>query len=326
MNTHIKEIRRDDKATYISPMRRGDVIEIQGPAATGKTHLLYSFAMKCVLPRVVPLAGSPAQDVFIGGWEKSAVVMNCDGRWSIVRFHALLLSHLAELLGPHVDSLPPGSNLATIAHECLTRIHLFHPTSYISLACTLIALPSYHATDIPNSEVGIVLIDSMSSFYWSNRAEGERNPRSPTPFQYALQSLQSFRISHGPVIVVTNWALNPLPPPDSEQKHDPNAYLTSTFFRQHLGRPYSAPFDDHPRDNPNARLYPPVNHHITLTYNCIPPLPNGLSLSETIAENESRQAVIDSVEITGYVRSAEAPDRVCKIKFAILNDSIQMMP
>lgn len=301
------------------------MIEIQGPAATGKTHLLYLFAIKCVLPRVILLAGPRAEEVFIGGWEKSAIVMNCDGRWSILRFHTLLLSHLANLLGPHVDALPLGTTLASIAHECLTRVHLFHPTSYISLACTLVSLPSYHATDIPNSEIGLLLIDSMSSFYWSNRAEGERNPRNPTPFQYALQSLQSFRISHGPVIVVSNWALNPLPAADGDQKHDPNAYVTSTFFRQHLGRPYPAPFDDPPRANPNARLFPPVNHHITLTHNSIPPLPNGLTLSEVLTENKSREEAISAAEITGYVRSTEAPDRVCKIKFSILDDSIHMM-
>ncbi|KAI0348432.1 hypothetical protein BDW22DRAFT_1424605 [Trametopsis cervina] len=226
---------RSDTPGRRSALQFGDVIEIQGSPASGKTHLLYRILMNCLLP---PHSGRTR----IGGWGKSAVVFDTDGTFQVTRLKALLYAHLNS-----GDTVGEGSGLAgldaldptvdELISSCLSRLYLFRPTSTVQLAATILNLPNFHATDVrlEDQEIGLLAVDSMSSFYWQDRFMAEQLRSGPSsytgknPLQNVITALEQFRLSHHPVVFLTNWGLQPLSKPTS----DPGKHI-SPFFRQHL--------------------------------------------------------------------------------------------
>ena len=306
-----------------SSLNSGDVLEIQGPAASGKTELLYHLAANCILPSNVLVASlgiSAERTVHLGGWQKSVVVFDCDGRWDILRLHNILITRLN--LACSKAPLPPipEMTVSSIAMKSLSRLHLFRPTSSIQLAATLLHLPKYHAEHMPNEEIRMLFVDSISSFYWADRWQAEaslagpkRSPRSNL-LGDVLRCLQGFRLSHGPVTILTNWGLNPLPSSESSASPTP-------FFRQHLAFPFPAPFDEPPRRMASQELQQlPLTCNITLPYAFVSPLqldeghPDALAshegrrLEQALRDN-MRKEVVERGEIGAYVRIHQAGEQ-----------------
>lgn len=102
------------------------------------------------------------------------------------------------------------------ATSCLTRFHVFSPTSTAQLAITILNLGQYQAAQIPDLDIGLIAIDSISAFYWPDRFTVEQL-RSTTlesndamnPIRSVFTALRSLQQSHCPVIVLTNWAVTP---------------------------------------------------------------------------------------------------------------------
>jgi DNA-repair protein XRCC2 len=298
-----------------SSLARGDVIEIQGPAASGKTQLLYHMAAWCLLPKKVLVVSSDGHAecmVHLGGWYRSAIVFDCDGRWDTRRLHTILVTRLDELFSKaRLPPLPhkPNSTVSSIALESLSRLHLFRPTSSFQLAATLLNLPKYHAEQMPNEQISLLLVDSISSFYWTDRWEAEhldskKSHRSNT-LGYVLRCLQAFRLSHGPVVVLTNWGLNPL--------SSTSSVSTTPFFKQHLAAPFPAPFETPPRLSSGHPNRLPLNYHITLPFAFVCQLEpdfigsdrgpghEGGWLEQALCD-ERRKEAVGRGEIGGYVR------------------------
>lgn len=235
----------------LSSLNRGDVIEIQGPTCSGKTSLVYHLLMTCIIPTSQ------------GGWGKSACVFDTDGAFDIIRLSHLILSRLVELSLP----LETAKELAEFG---LQNLHIFRPTSSIQLAATLVNLPAYQTSNLPDSEVAMVVVDSVSAFYWPDRftVEQARGPDDSSksndtihnPLHHVLAALQAYRVSHNPVMILTNWGLNPIAKPDSP--------ISTPFYRQHLF-PFPSPFTA-PRPDTSASDYAPhtlsLTHHITLPF------------------------------------------------------------
>lgn len=299
-----------------SSLNRGDVIEVQGPAASGKTQLLYHLAACCILPKEVKVMsadGHAESTVHLGGWYRSVVVFDCEGRWDTRRLHTILVTRLNLLCSK--TQLPPlphksDSTVSLIALESLSRLHVFRPTSSFQLAATLQNLPKYHAEKMQNEEMRLLLVDSISSFYWVDRWQAERSDSKksfrPNPLKHVLRCLQDVRRSHGPVIVLTNWGLNPLSSATSSVSSTP-------FFKQHLITPFPAPFDTPPRPSSGHLDQLTLNYHITLPFPFVSQLhPDLIGLDGDLGHesgmlaralrDERRQEVVRRGEIGGFVR------------------------
>ncbi|EIN14184.1 hypothetical protein PUNSTDRAFT_38523, partial [Punctularia strigosozonata HHB-11173 SS5] len=229
------------QASLHSSLNRGDVLEIQGPASSGKTHFIYHLTSICLLPD--HLDGHR-----LGGWNKAAVVFDCDDAFDVIRFKQLLDSQISHLIarssagasesGPVRADEQQREKLVT---DCLQHLHVFRPTSTLQLAATILNLPSYHLENDPDVEIGLLAVDSISAFYWPDRFTVEqlclgenislKDLGSLNPLHHVLKALQRFRLSHGVITVLTNWGLHPLATPSGP----------SPFYRQHL-RPFPAPF------------------------------------------------------------------------------------
>lgn len=304
-----------------SPLNRGDVIEVQGPPASGKTQLTYHLVMNCVLPRELLLTAVDGRDsdsvmhqrIEIGGWERGAVVLDCDGRWNVARLKQMLFSRFLD-----AHQKLKGSQLVSSVEElvegCLKRVHIFKPKSTTSMACTILHLPTYHALCMPTLEIALLVIDSVSAFYWQDRllVEQQRNVAEKKDASYPmnrfLTALQDFRLTYGTAILMTNWGLSPLSKqatvwmtqqlPNSTATLEAQQDAPSPFYRQHL-HPFPAPFEFPARVQVNAHLYPPITHHITLS---LPMLPHIPPETQNLAEAEEKQKRCCSGEVLGMIR------------------------
>ncbi|EJD03889.1 uncharacterized protein FOMMEDRAFT_167197 [Fomitiporia mediterranea MF3/22] len=295
-------------ASPSSSLNRGDVIEIQGPAASGKTRLTYHFVIQCILPRQYHLPpGNVHTELDVGGWEKVAIIMDTDGRWNVQRLISLLIQRVEKsLLDDQIETRPIVSEIVS---KSMQRLHIFRPKTSASLAATLFRLPSYHAEHLPTQEIALLVIDSISTFYWIDRYSVEQRHGAsdrkdiPNPLSRVLIALQEFRLSHSPVILLTNWGLSPASKSSVHGRLDEPSAVPSPFYRQHL-HPFPAPFENPPRILPNAHLLPPITHHITL----IQP-----SINNVASEATNLQEALDLAarwvgtkdEIMGLLRTVE---------------------
>ncbi|KAI0931927.1 hypothetical protein AcW1_000800 [Taiwanofungus camphoratus] len=343
-------------------LKYGDVIEIQGPAACGKSHLLYHLLMTCIIP-------SNYRSINLGGWDKAAVLFDTDGTFNIGRFQKLLVSRLSRSmsLATHSDKPSVTSQFASLpvedlASHCLTRLHIFRPTSSFQLAATLLHLPTYHSTtaSLQSVEIGILAIDSLSAFYWKDRfaleqirsTESSSGPSvlamgsSSGPLHHVLTALQKFRVSHGPVMVMTNWGLNPL------RKPLPTGEPASPFYKQHL-YPFPSPFEGLRSSTARSASHPgafnsqsleygpdassdghrtlidedgfeafrvdralPLTHHITLYPLPIHPFASIRTLAEAQNAEPLRSVVVKEGQVLGLVRTPGTA-RVGEFSFCI---------
>ncbi|KAG1755170.1 uncharacterized protein EDB91DRAFT_277533 [Suillus paluster] len=286
----------------LSSLSRGDVIEVQGPASSGKTHLLYHFVLLCIAP-------SKQVSMNFGGNGMVAVVYDTDATFDVARLHQLLLNRLSLTLHHNMEIA------RRLAEESLQRLHVFRPTSLLQLATSLLYLPFYHRACIPEHEIGLLAVDSVSAFYWADRfiaeqmrnmpqiAQEEPDPALLNPLQLVLTALGRLRLSHAPFIVLTNWGLNL-----ASQSSGP-----VTFYKQHLhsfpvySENYdpSAPPTSMTGDLPPTPMPLSLTHHITLSPVSIPPFAPEISLRDAVQQEvQYRGSTVQKGEITGLVRTA----------------------
>ncbi|KAG8956108.1 hypothetical protein FRC03_010952 [Tulasnella sp. 419] len=231
-----------------STLHRGDVIEIQGPAASGKTQLLYFLAVTCIVPHSINVElnvreissqaerGKDKREVNLGGRGKSVIILDCDGRWRMKRLYTLLHSYLTSYFENAFDPPSPaqggsGANalaydftpsIESVAQKCLSLIHIFKPKTSLEVATTLLGIPSYHRDHMPNQEILMLFIDSMSAFHHDDKRRieqagyADRNSNGSTKrvdspqlkmMKHTLDAIQNLRTSLGVVTFLTNWAL-----------------------------------------------------------------------------------------------------------------------
>ncbi|XP_024859239.1 DNA repair protein XRCC2 isoform X2 [Kryptolebias marmoratus] len=138
----------------------GEVVEVYGPEGTGKTELLYHLLSRCVLPEAA------------GGLEVDVVFVDTDYSLDMLRLVSILDTRLNKgrttLKGLSTSPSSAGSDEAAL-HLCLSRLLVVHCSSSSQLLLTLHFLET---TLSSRSSLALLLIDSMSAFYWSDRGEG----------------------------------------------------------------------------------------------------------------------------------------------------------
>ena len=303
---------------------RGDVVEIQGPAACGKSHMLYHIVITCILP-------AKHLSIDLGGWGKAAVLFDTDGSFNMSRFHRLLVSRISMLLrtrhsrDSRSESEPSDSEIEDLALPCLANLCIFRPTSSHQLAATILSLQQLHQVDthLRTLDIGLLAVDSMSAFYWKDRFQVEQirntwtggnkpSSASLTPLRHVLMALEKIRLSHAPVIVLTNWGLNPL------RKPLPTGEPASPFFRQHL-HPFPSPFDSvadslpsHAANMPSTIAPPPSATYATRNASS---RPHGTQTASSISQMQSRTPL----HLTCHITLARHPPNAPSSSFDPLN-------
>jgi hypothetical protein len=143
---------------------RPSVIQLSSAhSAAGKTSLCYLITTLAVLPQA------------FNGKGCAAVWFDTDGRFSSERLEAVLIGHLST----HFPRLNSGERNA-ICHDAFQHLHVLRPQSSFQLSCTLASLPGYllgtNGTTTHFSalrSLGLIVLDSATSFYWQDRFEAE---------------------------------------------------------------------------------------------------------------------------------------------------------
>jgi len=320
-------------SSLASPLNRGDVIEVQGPPASGKTQLSYQLVMNCILPRELLLKVDDGsymamdQRLEIGGWERGAIILDTDGRWNVVRLRCMLSARFLAIRQKYGSSqLSPS--VEQWVDDCMKRVHMFKPKSTVSMAYSILQLPKYHSQRMSNLEIALLVIDTVSAFYWQDRldVEQQRNTEKKEiayPMDHFLIALQNFRLTYGTVILMTNWGLSPnsnqtamlatqqLPRPTATSATQPDPPLP--FYRQHL-YPFPSPFEFPSRVLLNAHLYPPITHHMTLSASPIPIIsPETRNLAEVEEALRRRSSAMAVLAIIRFVSSGMSGNFTMKV-------------
>jgi len=321
----------DQQASLESTLQRGDVLEIQGGPSTGKTEvrspasncadrqLCIFLAITTLLPATWQVelkstsSSRPAQtvEIALSGRNRSVVYFDSDGALQVGRIAVLIRSYLLRRIRAHTDKVPSLYNavptrptaIDEMVNRSLGRLHLFRPSSTVSLAATLTTLPAYLQThDRSDVELGMVIVDSLSAFHWQDAFALESDPASAHALRYVVQALGTLRRILSPVFVVTNWALA--------------RFGSTPFYRQHLHAPWPTPFVPPSSGAGGTRVDPseapfeptdplpavvPVTLHLTLLPGLTAPFPPGASLESVRGERgvereqQRREAVTTAI-------------------------------
>ncbi|KAF7649288.1 hypothetical protein LDENG_00143860 [Lucifuga dentata] len=122
---------------------------------TGKTELLYHLLCRCVLPAAV------------GGLEVDVVFMDTDYSLDMLRLVSILDSRLSAAVS--TSSSSSGGSAEAELRSCLSRLLVVHCSSSSQLLLTLHFLETSFSS---RPSLSLLLIDSISAFYWLDRSEG----------------------------------------------------------------------------------------------------------------------------------------------------------
>lgn len=173
-------------------LHAGEVLEVFGEPGTGKTAVLMGCALQCIMPE--RFDGVP-----VGGHGEHAALLDADGNfdplWLGAALHARFVS-AAAARGASISTSPSVDAAARrFASECMDRLHVVRCADRNQLLCSLYALPQLvgnaataHAggggagTGHRTRKMRMLIIDSMSSFQWVERASARHSQPAGSHF------------------------------------------------------------------------------------------------------------------------------------------------
>ncbi|KAJ3033362.1 DNA repair protein xrcc2 [Rhizophlyctis rosea] len=209
------------KQSPLPSIKGGEVIEMCGPTGGGKTELVLSIVMMVILPETWHWSGAndPAHTLAIslGGQGCAATVVDCDLRFPVLRLQSFMHSHVSTAISVtlrHNQSATPPSDadITTFITTCFTRLLIFRPRTSLSLYATLSTLPDKILKDPPGSaqHVTFLAIDSISPFFWIDRAEDAAEQNAAMSIQRHLARVVKMLKEEWLVaVVVCKWEMFP---------------------------------------------------------------------------------------------------------------------
>ncbi|CAK6434199.1 unnamed protein product [Pipistrellus nathusii] len=122
----------------------GDILEFHGPEGTGKTEMLYHLTARCILPQSA------------GGLEIEVLFIDTDYHFDLLRLVTILEHRLSQ-------------SSEEMIKFCLGRLFLVCCCSSSQLLLTLYSLEAMFCS---HPSLCLLILDSLSAFYWIDRANG----------------------------------------------------------------------------------------------------------------------------------------------------------
>ncbi|XP_016052432.1 PREDICTED: DNA repair protein XRCC2, partial [Miniopterus natalensis] len=175
----LKEIEPCLFADEESPVH-GDILEFHGPEGTGKTEMLYHLTARCILPRSA------------GGLEVEVLFIDTDSHFDLLRLVTILEHRLPQSSEERVKG-------------CLARLFLVHCSSSSQLLLTLHSLETVFCR---RPSLCLLILDSLSAFYWIDRANGGDSVTSQeSTLKKCAQLLEKLVNQHRLVLFATTQSL-----------------------------------------------------------------------------------------------------------------------
>lgn len=167
--------------------------ELYGEEGTGKSEMLMNFVSSCILPDVW-------NDLKIGGHNACVVFIDTDYKFSILHLALLLEKRLRGLFKDDSEMNSCMEDMESFIKSCLKRLQLLRCNSSSNLLITLISLENILNS---NSDISVLMIDSISSFYWLDKCSGVDN----TNMNSITATLNSLLDTYHIVLFVTRAAI-----------------------------------------------------------------------------------------------------------------------
>lgn len=163
-------------------LKYGEIVELFGQANVGKTELLYQIIATCILPW-------RWRDIDIGGNNSGAVYFDNDYHFCMTRLVAVLESKIRSAYSTHPASqsapLAVG-DIQDIVLASLRRLYLFKCRDNLQF---LASLQSLQVLLDKETNIKLLVIDSISAFHWLNRIEEKDGTRYQRQVSHALKRL-----------------------------------------------------------------------------------------------------------------------------------------
>uniref|UniRef100_UPI00398EB979 DNA repair protein XRCC2 n=1 Tax=Pristiophorus japonicus TaxID=55135 RepID=UPI00398EB979 len=158
----------------------GDTVEFHGPEGAGKTEMLYHLMASCILPEST------------GGLQVEVVFIDTDYHFDMLRLVTILEHRLAQ------------STEETVK-QCLAHLFLVHCSSSTQL---LLLLHSLEGMVCSHPALCLLIVDSMSAFYWIDRLNGgESFSQQEANLCRCVECLEKLLSEYRLVLLATTQAL-----------------------------------------------------------------------------------------------------------------------
>ena len=141
---------------------RQETIELCGNVSSGKTLLLTQLIAKCILPY-------NHDNIQIGGLGVAAVLINTDHHFRIAKLAKLMLGFVEKACRNNNHKYHQESVKNDLIIPSLENLTIVDCYDNIQFRLTLKNLESIL---MKNTRIGLIAIDSISSFYWQDRESG----------------------------------------------------------------------------------------------------------------------------------------------------------
>ena len=145
------------------------VYELCGQEGCGKTQLLLHLVVNAILPK-------HWRGIVVAGLCVGVVYVDLDYRFSMIRLTTILETRMTEALSVSGGGQDP-SQVEDIVKQCLSRLYVVRCSSSSQFLITLHSLETLLGN---NPDISLLVIDSVSEFYWINRTMSGGSGHGPT--------------------------------------------------------------------------------------------------------------------------------------------------
>ena len=229
------------------------------------------------------------------GKEQAVVVLDLFGDLSLMRLRTMLKYLVLGSL-ESAETVIEDHRVATLVQDSLQHLHIFRPQSHPYLLATIAALPSHFLSNTTshysaNRQLGAMVINSLSAFYWQDRQDAEEQKDAAfiepgivaqdqkanvylTRWRTTVRSLREVQQTFDCPIIATNWALA-----------SPVYSKGGSSLRPHLPAVWT-----------NFCTF-----NIALQRNSVRKFGPGMSVEEALAEKDQRQEAVEGSGFSGWV-------------------------
>ncbi len=154
-----------DTSIFKEPLNPGNVIELYGTTSSAKTELLYHILTQCILP-------ASWKGVQLNGCSIGVVYVDTEYQFSMLRLFAILEKQILQQMEKFkMDNdeqmvMPSGEEVEEFIKNSLSKLHMVRCNSSEQLIISLHSLETLLAN---HPDICILMLDSISAFYWVDR-------------------------------------------------------------------------------------------------------------------------------------------------------------
>ncbi|XP_028400050.1 DNA repair protein XRCC2-like [Dendronephthya gigantea] len=147
------------------PIQVKDVIELYGDSGSGKTQILLHLIANCILPK-------SWNGIELGGRDVGVIFVDTDFHFFILRLVEILKERIKSCISDRTLPMASVADMQALIESCLSRLIVAKCSSTEELLETVRNLEKILRE---RTDICVMMIDSISAFYWLDKSAGGHN-------------------------------------------------------------------------------------------------------------------------------------------------------